>query len=537
MDPYLDEEPSSTTGFDPIQLWRLFWRRRWLFVVPFVLCSGMAALAIRVMTPIYFSSGQIHIIYEPTSATVVPREVDRYSAYRPRDRGYMVFSTIENIVTGPIFLEKAARAFMKQYPQLVEVIREHLLEDGIENVDEDQIARYITGRLDSIIKVSDDGANLYRIGVRDTDPALAYTLARIVVDLFLQEERASRLRPATTTRDFLETQRAGYEQELQEYERRLNEFQRSMLSETLVGNPVNELNVATIEANLRRMRTDFQIAATDIAAGEQAVRAILGGLPNLNMIAQEAEIATILQELIGLELEEAIEQSSEGGVLDREEQLGSTRVRLNSALEARIAREYPRLGVMDRNRVTQYLYYRLYHNVSQQLIEQIENHIREYRDFRTRQPAQAAQLSRLQQDVQAARDMVNTIERDIARENMRLEASMSEIGYKMVMRREPKFPRRPIEPNKTKLYFMGLVLALGMGGGLVILAHFMDRSFQSVVQIERTLQLKVIGTLPMVENEYFQRRKRRKYWIWIVLVILILAVAAAGLLVVYPRLS
>jgi hypothetical protein len=58
-----------------------------------------------------------------------------------------------------------------------------------------------------------------------------------------------------------------------------------------------------------------------------------------------------------------------------------------------------------------------------------------------------------------------------------------------------------------------------------------------VADIEQTLKLKVIGTLPMVENEYFQSKEKRRFWIWAILVVLILVIAAVGMLVVYPRIT
>jgi hypothetical protein len=133
--------------------------------------------------------------------------------------------------------------------------------------------------------------------------------------------------------------------------------------------------------------------------------------------------------------------------------------------------------------------------------------------------------------------MLQALRRDIQKENMRLEASMSEIGYKIVVRKDPQHPGRPIEPNMTKLSFMGFVLALGMGLGLVILAQLLDRSFHSVEDIENTLGLVVIGTLPVVRTDAFGKQRIHRVWTWVGLTFAILLVAAAGLLFVYPRIS
>jgi succinoglycan biosynthesis transport protein ExoP len=107
----------------------------------------------------------------------------------------------------------------------------------------------------------------------------------------------------------------------------------------------------------------------------------------------------------------------------------------------------------------------------------------------------------------------------------------------MVVHEDPYLPNKPIEPDKVKLSFMGFVLALALGGGLVVLAELLDRSFRAVDQIEKMLGLQVIGTMPIIASRFFQKQKRRRLLIWLLLVLIILAVAAVGLLLVYPRLS
>jgi len=71
----------------------------------------------------------------------------------------------------------------------------------------------------------------------------------------------------------------------------------------------------------------------------------------------------------------------------------------------------------------------------------------------------------------------------------------------------------------------------------VVLAILLDRSFTSVPEIERTLGLAVIGTLPVIQDDHFERKRKMRLLKWISIVLLILGVAAVGLLVVYPRMS
>jgi len=527
MDPLLDEDQSPGTGFDPMVLLRIFLRRKLLFIIPFVLCSAMAAVVIRTQTPIYFSSGQIHVIYETTSATTLPSDISRYSGRRERDRDSQVYRTIDIIITGPKFLEGVVRDFRLRRPDLAGIPAP--VEDTNDPIapEENRAIGAMARRLSYDVRVQRDATDLYRIGVRDTDPERAYVLAQIVLDRFLEEERASRLQPAASVRDFLEKQREAYERDLLTAQQRYNSYQRSMLSGALVGNPINENNLSQAENALSRLRSQyFETEAAEMFEYERAVQSLLGQLPDVSRLKTDSEIATILRELTDLEVEEALNVPDSEGVGERENDLGSLRIHLNSLLEQKNSQVYSQFGVMERNRVTQYCYYRLYRDVRQQVINRIASNIDEFREFQNQKPEQSAELSRLQQDIDTAREMLNAIRHDISQENMRLQASMSEIGYKMVVRRDPRWPSRPIEPDRRKLYFMGFVFALAIGGGLVVAAQLLDRSFHSVQEIEKVLGMQVIGTLPMVENEYFQKRRMRRIWLWVLVIVVVFALAA-----------
>jgi len=73
--------------------------------------------------------------------------------------------------------------------------------------------------------------------------------------------------------------------------------------------------------------------------------------------------------------------------------------------------------------------------------------------------------------------------------------------------------------------------------GLVVLAIFMDRSFNTIEDIERSLGYAVIGTLPMIQDDHFERKRKVRLLRWVTIISGILAVGAVGFLVIYPRLG
>jgi uncharacterized protein involved in exopolysaccharide biosynthesis len=497
-----------------------------------VLCLAMAGVAIKTMTPIYESVGEIRVVVEMTSSRLIEDESRRFR--RPQDLDRATLTNIWNITTSPKFLELVARETRlyegrAQLPQGGETG----LPDAL-TPDEMRAVRRGATHLRGKIRVRQSGEQLFEIGVRDIDPEQTYILARVVLDRFLDEERATRMAPRTATRDFLERQRSNYESALKAAEDSLAAFQRSLVTETLVGNPINATNLAAAESNLLTLQDQYYNAdVNEMARLEQLVRAIVGNVPSPAGPLRDPEIVAVLQLLRELELSRLLGSTS--ATLGNE--LGQARVRLNSLVEARVDRDYAQLGLMDRNRLTQYMYFMVYREAKGRVIEILSRHIRNYRDFTTRQPVQSARLAELQDEVTNRRNLLDSIEREITQQTINLEASLAEVGYRIEVRRDPRPPYGPVEPDKIKLAFMAFVLSVALGFGLVVLSVLLDRSFTSVGDIEKALRLTVIGTLPVIQDEHFKRKRRLRLLRWGVIVAGIVVVAAVFLLYIYPRLS
>ncbi|MCB1184868.1 hypothetical protein KDM41_15675, partial [bacterium] len=246
------------------------------------------------------------------------------------------------------------------------------------------------------------------------------------------------------------------------------------------------------------------------------------------------------QEMENLGLENQLYSPNSRESRDVETRLGQLRVRLNTRIEQMVGEQFPQLGYLERNQVSHFVYFTLYREGSQRVINDLEAKIREFRDFTTRRPAQSARIAELQDDVTAARGMVSTIENEITSQTLNLEASGAELGMQIRIRQAPILDGNayiPVEPNKIKLTALGSVLSLAIGLGLVVLAIFLDRSFKTVEDIERTLGLPVIGTLPVIQDDHFERKKKVRLLRWATIILGIIAVGAVGFLVIYPRLG
>ncbi len=531
MDPFLDEEPrGGANRFDPLTIVRMFWRRKWLFFVPFVLCLAMAAVAIRTMTPIYQSSSHIRVVHEIATSDLIE---DDFRRIRARDLDRETLANIWTIATSPKFLESVVRQTrlytgIAHPPAGEEVLPEVLTPEEMESV-----KRY-ANRLAGKIRVSEAGHHIFALAVRDNDPRQAYVLARVVLDRFLEQERADRMAPRTTTRDFLTRQRATYFAALVAAEDSLAAYRHGLVTGTEAGNPINASNLTQAEGGLLRLQDDYYNSdVNEMARLEQNASTIVGTLPDVPAIMRDHEVAPILQELEDHIFDGLVEQET-GGLGDA---AGQARIRLNGVCERRVEQLYPQLGRMDQNRLSSFVYFMVHREAKGRALNLLSRYIADYRGFTTRQPVQSSRLADLEAEVENRREMLDDIDREVTQLDINLQARMSEVGYRIEVRRDPVQSREPVEPDRMKLYFMGFVLSLAIGLGLVVLSILLDRTFTSVDEIESALGLPVIGTLPVIQDEHFKRKRRLRLLRWIFLVVMILGVAAVFLLYIYPRLT
>ncbi len=531
MDPF-QEEPGESQGggFDPMSLLRAFWRRRLLFIIPFVLCLTMAFIAIKTMTPIYASSGQVVVKVNSMRSQLLDDPRARYGGPYG-DMNAIAYQEMNLLLTSEEFLDEVVRGL-----NLTAALRAGARHGQV--LDEETVTRQARKKLEAMVRLKSEGNRLYRLEVRDPDPAQAYRMAKFVLDRFVTEYRASQTATNTTTRDFLASQLQGYQADLQQAESALNAYQAGLASAALVDNQVNALNIGTADAALGALRQRFDGQdAGELRELSQAARSATGELPSLAAFQGDAAVVAAVSELGDLEFQSRLVAAGDRDARDLETRLGQLRVRLRALVDTQVASQLPTLSFLARNQVAEYVYFSLYRQGLAEVIRRLDGDIREFRNFTARQPGQSTRVAELQSNVTRARKLVESIEGEITQHDLNVQAGLSEIGVQIRVREEPQLEPYPVEPNKLKLMLMGVVLSVGIGLGLVVLAIMLDRSFNSVESMEKVLGVTVIGTLPMIQDEHFERRRTVRLLRWVTIVLGILAVGAVGFLVIYPRLG
>jgi capsular exopolysaccharide synthesis family protein len=96
-------------------------------------------------------------------------------------------------------------------------------------------------------------------------------------------------------------------------------------------------------------------------------------------------------------------------------------------------------------------------------------------------------------------------------EEERIKSTSSNIGVKIVDL--AAMPTKPVPKKQAQLYMMGVLLGLLLGFGLAFLIEFNDTTIKSNEDIERYIELPVLGTIPHIihkKNDIAIRRRSAK---------------------------
>jgi hypothetical protein len=68
-----------------------------------------------------------------------------------------------------------------------------------------------------------------------------------------------------------------------------------------------------------------------------------------------------------------------------------------------------------------------------------------------------------------------------------------------------KLPDKPFKPQTRKILLLAFCLALGSGLGLAFLKEYLDASFSSAKELEGTLQMPVLASIPLITTDRDRR--------------------------------
>lgn len=487
--------------YQPEDILRIAWRRRWIILVPFVAIAAGTFLFTRTLPNKYRSSTLILVVPQRVperyiSTTVTTRIEDRLVTLKQQT---LSRSRLEPIIN-EFDLYREAR---KRLP----------MEDVVELMRQD-------------IDPQPERGDAFSVSYVSEDPVVAKKVVERLASLFINENLRDRANQAENTNTFLDGALLEAQNSLTEIDKRLEVYRRSNAGRLPQNVEDNQRAIQSIEMQIAQMSDSVSRDYDRRRTLEQQIAELQNG-------SNDAVPSTVLQpaapapDSTAGQLEAAVQRLRSlqaKGYLDTHPSLKLAKQavddlteRLNAERSGASAPSRPGVPQGETPRARQL---RLAQAELTQLNEQIGRKEGDTRRFRE-------QLVSYQSKVDAApgleseytalmRDYAtkNSIYQDLLgkREASRLSADLErqQISEQFRVIDPARVPERPFSPNRNRINGLGALAGIGLGLGMVALLEYRDRSVKSAEDVVRLLQLPVLAMVPMMQSERELRARRQR---------------------------
>jgi len=473
------------------------WRRKWLLIIPVIAAGVIGAVTAQMLPPIY-----------EAKSTVVVRVSDRLSEPLARLVGHSPIeeqlSRLQEKAKSTSFLVELVRTLDIEKDEAIQrwARRQHQKDPkvSVQDLAESRAVSYLKPRI-AVVRTSSTG---FQVVARDYDPERATLLAQHITNAFVSASNREQLEEIRSIHDFSIEQLVIYKQKLDDAERALQEFQESRISGGPVTNPVTAANVNRVDVLMSQAQVEGSDAAEVTNERRATLRSLAGGqyetLLNLSSLALETDSA----QLVSLEREVAevlVRSTTTDGpevsslyvsAAEKKSQLRTEARRLASGsvpgLSAGVVNAYAELKIAE---------------VEEAMIAErlriLRRFMWDYTQGRVSAPEEEMELTRLRQEVESNRALYEAFLEQSAAGQITEALEAARAGGRFEVIEPPVRPTSPVAPDKPMIFLLSLLGGLVVGLGIVLASEQSDTSFKDVDDIERTLGVPVIATIPEAE--------------------------------------
>jgi polysaccharide chain length determinant protein (PEP-CTERM system associated) len=511
--------PGKTYNVETIA--NLLWRRKWLILLPFVLCGAAAFVVSSRMPDLYMSETSILVVPQRVPESYVRSTVSA----RIEDR----LRTINQQTLSRTRLEQIINEF-----DLYAEARTSMTMEAVVNMMRGSVIPEIV-RADS-----------FRLSFVYTDPVLAMKVTERLASLYIEENIRDREVVAEGTNQFLEDQLNDARSRLLEHERKLEAYRLRHSGELPSQLPSNlqviqnaQMQIQSVLEALnrdrdRRAELDRQIADQSVLdVIEDATPPPAGETPPVGSRTALQELSAANAQLAALERRLT---PAHPDVVRQKSIVADLEVKVAKEAAARRARgdDSPSLPlsaspaeIIRQNRLTALRAERK--SVDGQIAarekeeEQLRATIGGYQARVEMVPTREAEMVSLTRDYDTLQAGYRALLQKKEESQMAASLERQQSGEQFRVLDAPRVPEKPFRPNRPVINLAGSIVGLLLGLGIVGLLEFYDSALRTETDVIAALELPVLAVVPLVAMAADVRRRR----IVVTAVTLVVAAAAA----------
>lgn len=495
-------------------------RRKYYFILTFPVLAAIAIAIAMSLPPIYRSQGVILIETQEIPTDLVRSTVTSYAEQQ--------IQVIQQRVLTTALIQEAIQKH-NLYPELRQKASPtQLAQEFRSNVSVDMVsARVIDPRIGRPTT-----ANIaFTVAFYDPNPAKAQAVANDLVTTFLSENVRVRTDRATETTNFLREEANRMRTRVQVLEDRIAQFKSEfsnslpeMLNFNLSMIERGEERLLAIQNQQAQINDQLHLLGIELSSIDQFLPAPIQG----NQPLTPAQRLAMLQEEL-MQLSNRYSDSHPDVVrLKREIEVLQGSVGNTSSAPGRVANpQYRQISLQIESLQRDLV--RL-----EQQRERVEQEVETYRE----RVAQTPQVQRGYEDL--TRDYESELRKYNELRAKELEAEIAQNletenkAESFTLLEPPMTPSHPVKPNRTKVAFMGLVLAGAVGVGLMVLAELLDSGVRGGRTISSIVGVEPLVVVPMIHTykDNAVQKVKRLMLISVFIVAVLIAVVLTHLLLI-----
>jgi uncharacterized protein involved in exopolysaccharide biosynthesis len=134
-------------------------------------------------------------------------------------------------------------------------------------------------------------------------------------------------------------------------------------------------------------------------------------------------------------------------------------------------------------------------------ITQIKKQIEVYQKRVENTPKREEELLSIQRDYDNLQNQYESLRDRQLEAELSVNMEKKQQGEQFQIIDYARVPQKPVSPDMQKLLLMTIAAGLGLGGGIIFLLEFMNKSFKSIEKVESTLGLPVLASVPAILHD------------------------------------
>lgn len=490
-------------------------RRRFAFILPFILILIVTITLIIVIPPIYRAEASLFIERQEVPSDLVETTVTGYVEERIQAITKRLL-TNENLwsIAKKLDLYPEDQSLANQL-EIVQQMRESVLVE-MESVEEDEDAN--RRRDDASVTIG------FKVSYGASTPETAQKVANELAVLYAEENRKERTQQTKEVSRFLEEEASRYRAQITELDKELATFKQENAGylPDLAGVNIDLLNQTNdqldqVQENITTLQEQIVSLQSQLSATD----------PYYNIVG-DANSMTVNQQLRALKSQymEARQRYSDAHpdirrLKNQIESLGgSVNASANDkaflpdnpayiALNSQVQSSQIRLKALEAER------------------ERLKNKIETYEDRVFKAPAVEKDYLTIARDRDAALEKLQAIQGKLQTARLANTLEQGAKAERFVILSPASLPDSPAQPNRIAIMFLGFVLAFGAGTGTASLSEYLDPAVHGARGVRNIFSVPPLAEVPYIESTDDVSRKRYRIISIVILLTVIVMVVLA----------